>query len=333
MTEKQVVKDQHFVPAFYLRRFTNGDGFLERLVLPDAKVLPSSRKPEKEANDLFFYGVKTGEEDEISQDVEEFWKNVEDFIAPKLDAVVEKIVQNKQLSPFDEEVVALLAAMLYMRTPHFRETMNHNMGKLEKQLYQMRAGDPRYTDHLLRVAKSSGMELTQERAEEVREFILGGEYDLVFTNAPHLRFMITEFEGFRNMFYGAKWRFYIAKGERQFVTSSAPCIEVFPEKWDFFYGPSFYQRGHFLPLGPNVLAEAISPFGPGKRVKRMSVDDDQVFSYNIQQANWSHIPDQPRYSRCYATRKTELQELIENRERRPGNLLLKAVARKVAQGL
>lgn len=330
--EKQITKDQHFVPAFYLRRFTNGDGFLERLVLPTAQILSKPKRPESEAKDLFFYGANTGIEDEASQQIEEFWQGIEDFIAPRLDELTKRITANLQLTPIDEEIIALLSAMLWMRTPYFRETMNKNIGDFEKQLYQMRAGNPAYTEQLMEIAKASGKELSQEKAEELRKFILEGRYAMKFNNIPHLQFMVGELEGFRNLFSAAKWRFYIADSSRQFVTSSAPCIEVFPEPRNFAYGPSFYQRKHFIPLSPNVLAEAISPFGPGKRVKRRRVTDDEVLDYNLQQANWSCMFDKPRYSRCYATRKQELEELVAYRVQNGGEAILRAVARNAVQG-
>jgi hypothetical protein len=330
--QKQVVKDQHFVPEFYLRRFTNGDGFIERLVLPTAEVLSRPVSPKAEANDLFFYGEKTGVEDEISQDVEDFWKSVEDFVAPHLDEVEQQIVANQQLSSHDVAIVAHLAAMLWMRTPHFRETLNHNMGNLEKQVRQHHAADPRYTDHLIKIAEKTGKKLTQKKAEELRQFILGGEYNLGYSNVQHLQFMVTNFEGFRNMFYGAKWRFHLISGERQFVTSSAPCIEVFPERRNSFYGPNFYERGHFLPLSPNILAEAINPFSSGKRIKRKRINDNAVLTYNLQQANWSYISDAPQYSRCYASRKQELEELVKWRDQNGGHAVLRMVASRVMRG-
>jgi hypothetical protein len=153
-------------------------------------------------------------------------------------------------------------------------------------------------------------DLTIEKAEEVREFILGGEYDITFNNVAHLEMMVGSFEGFRNIFYGAKWRFYIAGGQRQFVTSTSPCIEVFPPKRNSFYGPTFFCRKHFFPLSPTVLVEAMNPLLSGKRAKRKRVQNGEVFDFNLQQANWSHIEDQPQYSHCYAPPKKELEELL-----------------------
>ncbi|KKW32147.1 MAG: hypothetical protein UY77_C0034G0022 [Candidatus Uhrbacteria bacterium GW2011_GWA2_53_10] len=326
-----LVVDQHFVPQFYLRRFVNADGFLERLVLPTATVLKDPKSPKAECNDVFFYGAETGVADETSQHIEEFWKLFEDAIAPELDAIEERVVSDQQMSPHDIDVLAHLAAMLWLRTPHFRETLNHNMGNLEKQMFQHRAAYPGYTDHIWQVAKEKRPDMTREEADGIRQFILDGRYDMGFNNVMHHRMMVTAFEGFGNMFYGAKWRFYIANGDRMFVTSTAPCIEVFPEQIGF-YGPSFYCRKHLFPLSPRVLVEAMNPSRPGKRVKRERVTEAQVFDFNLQQANWSYMAKTPQYSRCYAPRKRELQELVSWRDQNGAGALLRLVARKAVLG-
>ncbi len=309
--QKQIVTDQHFVPQFYLKRFVNPDGLLERLVLPTATILSKAKSPKAECNEAFFYATKTGIKDEVSQHVEDFWGQIEDFISPNLDEVERQITNNEQLTEHNLTMLAHLASMLWMRTPHFRKMLEHNMSNFEKQIYKLRASNPDFAKNLIETLKDKRSELTLEKAEEVREFILGGEYDITFNNAVHLQLMVSSFEGFRNLFYNAKWRFYIAKGKRRFVTSSVPCVEIFPQERKSFYGPTFYCRKHFFPLSPTIMIEAINPLLAGKRVKRKCITDEDVFDLNIQQANWSYIENEPQYSRCYAQRKQELEELVE----------------------
>ncbi len=133
--QNQIVANQHFVPQFYLRRFTNKDGLLERLVLPTATVLSKAKSPKAECNDEFFYAARTGVEDEVSQHMEDFWGQIEDFISPHLDEVERQIVGNEQLTEHSLAVLAQLASMLWMRTPHFRKTLEHNMGNMEKSFF------------------------------------------------------------------------------------------------------------------------------------------------------------------------------------------------------
>lgn len=327
--QKPKVAKQHFVPQFYLRRFINVEGQLERLELEGAKLLSQPKSPSAECVEQYFYAVETGKEDEISQEIEDFWKSIEDFVAERLDDVEQKIVKNQQLDDEDIFVFANLGAMLWMRTPMFRETLNHNMATFEKQLYQRQASSPDYVEHIMRFSEETGAGLTREKAEEIRQFIVDGKYKMSFNNVMHLRMIASAFEGFRNMFANAKWRFYIANGSRRFVTSTSPCIEVFPERKGF-YGPSFYEREKFFPLSPHVLAEIKMPLLPGKRVKRKTIDDTTVLEYNRQQANWSSLPGS-RHSRCYANRTKELEELAKIHEENRNPELLKLLARSVVR--
>lgn len=307
-SQQQIVADQHFVPQFYLRRFANGEGLLERFDLNSKTVLATPKSPKAECQDCFFYALKTGEEDEVSQVVEDFWKAIEDFVSPHLKLIEDKLIRGKELGIEDIDVLAHLGAMLWMRTPMFREVMNSNMARFEKQIRQMEARFDGFNERFIETAAKQGKEVTEEQAEKVRQFLLKGDYDLTFNNnAMHLN-ALGEFYGFRNMFGNGKWRFHITTGPRPFVTSTSPCIEVWPEQ-TMFYGPGFYQRKKFFPLSPKVLVELLPPTAPGKKIKRGVVTQDQVLEYNMQQVHWSFIPGN-RHSRGYSSSKKELEELL-----------------------
>ncbi len=322
--ERRKVAKQHFVPKFYLSRFTNPQGLLERLELESGTLMTKPTSPSSECVEQYFYAVETGKEDEVSQEIEEFWKVQEDYVGERLGGVEQRIVEGHHLDDGDIFVLASLGAMLWMRTPMFRETMNFNIGKLEKQLYQRRASLPEYTDEIMKFSDFSGLGFTREKAEKLRQFILDGKYSVSFNNVPHLQLIVSAFENFRNMFGHAKWRLYVTGGSRRFVTSTSPCIEIFPERKGF-YGPSFYDRQKLFPISPKVLAEIQLPLMPGKKTKRRMVDNAWILEHNIKQANWSILPG--ARSRCYANRIVELEELVEIRKEVENPELLKLIAR------
>lgn len=325
------VKNQHFVPQFYLKRFAGTDGLIERLDLSIPKVLSLPKAPSAESVELFFYAAKTGQEDQISQDIEDFWKDIEDYVGDKIDEVEHNIVQNKELTFENLNVLANLGAMLWMRTPMFRETMNFNMGKIEKQMVQMQASSPQYAKQILAMCEKQNIPMTQKRAEEIRQFALDGKYDVTFSNnVLHLQVMISSFESFRNMFGNAKWRFQIAGGNKHFVTSTAACIEIFPEVKGF-YGHGFYERPKSFPLSPLVQARIESPSKKGKKFKRKTITDNEVFEENVKQAEWSYIPNN-KFSRCYARRKDELEELARFHEKCSPESSLRAIMRVATIG-
>lgn len=56
LKKKDYVKNQHYVPQFYLSKFTNLDGRLETLNLNRRKVVPS-QSPKRVCSGMFFYSV------------------------------------------------------------------------------------------------------------------------------------------------------------------------------------------------------------------------------------------------------------------------------------
>lgn len=321
---------QHFVPQFYLRRFANQDGLIERLDLPTATVLGNPASPKSECHDAFFYALETGKEDEMSQIIEDFWKALEDEIGGRMHILERHIVGNEPLTEEDHETLANLGAMLWMRTPYFRETINHNSANLQKQLTQLRASSPQYTEDLMRIAQKAGKPMTREEAEKVRKFAQDGRYHITFNNALHLRFISQSFGGFTNLFYGGKWRFYIAGGEKQFVTSTSPCIEVVPERVGF-YGADFYARKKFIPISPQVLAALERPEFPGKVFKRKTIDDEAVRMFNLQHANRAYT-NKTKYARCYGSRTDELNDLVRLYHSNGNGTIIKNIVKSFLQG-
>ena len=97
-TNSKVVENQHFVPKFYLRRFTNQSGLLERLEIGSGEILSVPRPPSSECVIPFFYGQFTGQLDEASQKIEKYWQDIESLIAPKIDGVEKNITEHKRIN-------------------------------------------------------------------------------------------------------------------------------------------------------------------------------------------------------------------------------------------
>ncbi|MBI4235577.1 DUF4238 domain-containing protein [Candidatus Peregrinibacteria bacterium] len=83
MKSPSPTKVQHFVPCFYLKNFADKDGYLEVLNIKEKRM--GKRRPYQGLGYAhYFYAAKTGVPDIISQQVEEWFKPMEDFIAREL---------------------------------------------------------------------------------------------------------------------------------------------------------------------------------------------------------------------------------------------------------
>ena len=86
----QITENQHFVPQFYLKRFSK-KGQIQVFDVRAKRIgRPSSCK--KECYEKFFYAAENGVRDEISQAFEDVFCRIEDVSAKALRGVIERAV-------------------------------------------------------------------------------------------------------------------------------------------------------------------------------------------------------------------------------------------------
>ena len=285
MTSSNPTKDQHFVPRFYLKNFASDDGNLEVLNVKEKRM--EKRKPYQGLGYAhYFYAAKTGVQDNISQEIEEWFRPMENIIARKLPKIIKTILGNQHIENNDRYILSVLMSMLWLRTPGMRN-----------QLKQMR----------------------NNLAEEI-ENDYGSKNANKFKskdNISHLKFMVNSIgfgdSGFANMFFGMKWKAYISRGNEVFITSDSPIVE----KWlppEGFYGASFLERNKYFALTPQILFELTYPKGATK-IKRKTLykdQDDKVKTLNIILASGAH-------KFAYSGNRSCLEQLLAGREN-PGRL-------------
>ena len=72
----QVTKRQHFVPQFYLRHFLNSRNEVEVFDC-DRRVIGAPKGTKGICYEDYFYGIRTGEPDEVSQQIEKAFQQME----------------------------------------------------------------------------------------------------------------------------------------------------------------------------------------------------------------------------------------------------------------
>lgn len=275
---EQITEDQHFVPTFYLKKFTGEAGLLEILDIRSGEI-KKRKNPSQVCYGKFFYAINTGTQDDISQQVESVLSEIESQISERYDNICKKILQGKPLLEEDRYTLALFMATLWIRSPYMRNMLNGMSEKLIKEMMYARSFHPGLSEEVKKNFAKRGEEISDEDIEGMRELMRGKEYGVEFDNREHL-LLFGELEGFTNLCFGKKWRFYIAHGNTKFLTSDTPVTEVSTSK-NTFYGNSFFERLHYLPLTPSILLELSNPFEEGKKVKRKWISDDKVLDFNL----------------------------------------------------
>lgn len=216
----QVTEKQHFVPRFYLKRFADQQGLLRVLDIKNRKVLPQ-RAYGSVGYASFFYAARTGKADEISQHIESWLGEIENYTASKLPRIIEKLLNLEHIEEDDRYTVAVFLSMLWLRSPAMREQLN----RMEEQVTKRVMGlDPEAM--VDKYISDTGKQMTPDQKGKIIETFKKGRYKVTFGNAQHLRFMVETLglgeKGFANMFYGKKWKVYLAKGNERFITSGSP---------------------------------------------------------------------------------------------------------------
>ncbi|MEK7599793.1 MAG: DUF4238 domain-containing protein [Patescibacteria group bacterium] len=303
---KQITKKQHFAPRFYFKRFAV-DNFLQTLDIQKGKIIKAQPYSGVCYAD-FYYAVETGKADEASQAFEQFFSEIEDKFAKEYDDIVDAIWNYKPLTDYQLDILAWFMASLWIRSPRMRNQVNKTMADGMKQMTTLMASHPNFTDGAKEALEKKGHKVTDEQIEDARKTLESGKYDLAFdNNVNHLQ-LISKCEEFHRWFSIKKWRFYLAKGSKKFITTDTPVVEVFNNTGktmvEKMYSNHIAQRRHYLALTPEILIELIDPLKSGKKQKRHAItDDEMIIQSNLLLVRWSK-------DYAYATSKEYLEDLL-----------------------
>ncbi len=302
---EQITKDQHIIPKFYLKKFTNNKGLLCVLDTENKSIL----KPKPYAGvcyEKFYFAQKTGRKDEVSQKLEKAFQQVESHIAKKYNSICQKILNHESLNENDLYVLSSFMSMLWCRSKYMRTNVNVGVSKFTVDAFSMMARHKKYPEYLKRIFKEMGKPVSDKKIEELRDFIINKKYTVDYGNWFHLA-MMRDMPEYANWFRIKKWRFHIARGEQKFITSDTPVIEEFnPAKTlvEQMYSNHIAQRHHYFALTPEILVELSDPLAKGKAVKRKWIYDADVLKLNLKIASLS-------YKYCYSKSNLEFERVIE----------------------
>ncbi len=302
-TQTQVTKEQHFVPRFYLRGFLNTNNEVDVL---DCKLrqIVRPRGVGGICYEDYFYGIKTGQSDEASQQIEQYFRDIEDKIAKNLKIIVPKLLGNSHISNQEKRWIALLMSMIWIRGPMMRTGINAMQEQMLKHLGAFRATHPSFDKVIDDIDRETGRTASPETRESLKKALKDKNYSLQLDNSSHLLFL-EKLPNFSNLFYGQDWVVYISKLSEKFVTSDNP-VAMFIPKRKSIYGPGFLERTHFFVLTPDICIKARYPqHHSGKKVRRKTLfpgAENTILELNLTLASRAH-----HY--VYATNRKSLEDI------------------------
>jgi len=279
----------HFVPRFYLKRFLNHDMQVEVLDFKNERIATPKGVGGICYGD-FFYSQQTGEVDELGQIIEEWFKKMEDQIAPSLDPIISKLLNNEQILPHEKWMLSLLMSMIWIRGPVMRERINRMSDQIVKQINTVQFGSQFANSILDKIDIEVGGVTSAEIRKAVKEMLVKQDYTLEFDNTQHM-LMFEEASNYANLFNAQHWLVYISRLPEKFITTDNPVVVTVP-KTDTAYDPTFLDRKHYFPLTPDICIEATYPHKSSKKtVQRKTLfpgNEREVLSLNLLLAGHSH---------------------------------------------
>lgn len=310
MAQNNKTKKQHYLPQFYLKRFADSKGFLHFYDKKNDRLSPA-RHYSSVGYKRYFYAAETGVSDEVSQQIEEWLKTYEGIISQELIKIIDKILNFNPISEDDKYILASLMCMLWLRTPNMRYGLNQMHEDIFKQI--MKFGADWSVDNFIR---KTGINATTDERRSLINMLEKGEYGMHFNNISHLRFMTETFgfndKGFTNMFYGQKWKIYINKGKRKFITSENPVVEWWSPPKSFYDNATFLERTKYFPLTPEIFIILTYPRGSNKANRKTLYDEQEELVKELNLLLASRKGDF-----VYSDSKVLLEEIISSR-RNPG---------------
>jgi hypothetical protein len=213
--------DQHYIPKFYLKGFTDKDKNL--WVYEKHKPLRQST-PKNEAHRPDYYTLN--ENDADKDVVERELSRIESLAAP----IVRKLVTPQYvLTPENAGNLLLFAAFMFARVPAWRENLDKVAAQTMKRLHVSFARDKEAFHRICaKVASEKGSEFSD--FEGLRELVLRDDYELVqMSSSFNLGAMITSATGVAKLIAQFGYRALYAPVGKSFFTSDAPVFTIGPD--------------------------------------------------------------------------------------------------------
>lgn len=271
--KKQKTKNQHFVPQFYLKNFTNTDWRIETAETQNYKIL-RPQVPKKICSWDYYYCFFEWKKDIMWEMLEDFFWYYEQNFQQIYDELIEKI---KLTAPVSDELLYKLSEFISVSWLR-GDKMRKQIKDMEKQMltWTMKT--------TYNMKKSKGVLEEELDTEEMSGFVNSDDFEVTDTsNKGHIDFLTPDnINQFAIMLYSKRIRFYITEWEKKFVTSDNCVIELIPLKhienplWNHFM-----ERLHYFVLSPEILVEFSCPIWKWKRVKRKRIKDEETLYYNF----------------------------------------------------
>jgi hypothetical protein len=244
----------HFIPQFYLQRFVDSKNphFIWIYRKDTGAIIKSSVKDTAVHEHYYSFKTEGGVRD--SQTLEKWFSKIEG----RTSALFQKIFNKEILSDEEKSHFATFLALTLTRVPNYRENMieKPTADLMRKMQEFMASNKDHWERHIKHMEEKTGQKF-KISAEELRQYVLEGDYDIKVTNPDYsLSFMIENAQSVAPVFNAMKWAFFETSDDKYFLTSDNPLYYMDPTyKPGSFYGVGLMNRKLEVtfPLSKNLM--------------------------------------------------------------------------------
>ncbi|EKD99434.1 MAG: hypothetical protein ACD_22C00256G0007 [uncultured bacterium] len=250
---QKFTKKQHYIPRFYLRKFSQND---ETLNVYDRKKGKNGefRKDQSineigHENNFYTYTDIGGER-----------KNLEDVFGQfesSAGKILNKIENKEILTPEDKEYFSVFLSLLYLRTPTSKKYMNKGTEQLYKETMRMELATTPKEKFREFYEKKFGKGISDEKLEDLIDFGVNEKRSEIKVDIPNsywIKQMLQLSMDITPVFNMLNWRVFFSEQKHAFIASDNPFLLITTEKPDPFWGVGLLTQGALkvVPLTSNI---------------------------------------------------------------------------------
>lgn len=244
---------QHIIPQFYLKYFSNNQGYLEVYDSEQDKFF----EPQKPSNTGYKKHAYTIETLDNAKDynIELALSQIEGIAKP----IIDKLIAQKRINAREKSELSLFFALLYQRTIKYFDHMEDFINVLNKSR--------------LKLINSTTKEIREKSKDIIKEL----EQPPTKNQILSLSFGNIEFTNMLiNVFEKQNWIIFVIPKEFNIITTDAPVIEDYSDVTGNI--KSFPIANKIIPLSPNMV---LCVAKRGSQFKYLTVQDkEQVKGLN-----------------------------------------------------
>jgi hypothetical protein len=217
MKKKNPKKKHHYIPVFYLKGFTNKNGYLYVYNKYEGSAFESSPRGVAYENHYFSFMTPEGAKDS------EMIENHMMFLEGKFSKIVRKIHNRKALTIDDKMFFALFVASMMVRSPNMRNNIQKSIGEIIKKTNIFIASSKKKFEQLVEKYKRDTGEQTGMDIEDLRQWAKNpANYEVVVNKQHAIAMALALLEDLAKVFYQMKWTFFKATEDYKYMTGDNP---------------------------------------------------------------------------------------------------------------